>query len=70
MPKLPGVSQKEAVRALEKLGFRISRQSGHIIMIRDKTRLVIPRHKSINALTMGSIVKAAGLTVTDFLHLL
>jgi predicted RNA binding protein YcfA (HicA-like mRNA interferase family) len=32
MPKLPGVRHQDAVRVLEKLGFRIIRQSGHIVM--------------------------------------
>jgi predicted RNA binding protein YcfA (HicA-like mRNA interferase family) len=32
VPKLPGISQQEAVRVFEKIGFRIARQSKHIIM--------------------------------------
>ena len=31
MPKLPGVRHQDAVRVFEKLGFRILRQSGHIV---------------------------------------
>jgi hypothetical protein len=50
--------------AFEKIGFRIARQSGHIIMSNGKIRLVIPRHNPINAITMGGIAKAAGLTKT------
>jgi predicted RNA binding protein YcfA (HicA-like mRNA interferase family) len=70
MPKLPGIGQREAVRALEKLGFCIVRQSGHIIMAKGNTRLVIPRHNPINALTMGAIAKEAGLTPQEFRQLL
>ena len=37
MPKFPGLSGKEIVRALEKLGFRVARQSGsHILMKKAK----------------------------------
>jgi len=32
LPKIPGVNHLEAVRALEKAGFRIVRQGKHIVM--------------------------------------
>ncbi len=32
MPKLPAVNHLDAVRALEKTGFRIVRQGKHIVM--------------------------------------
>lgn len=32
MPRLPGISQKEAVRVFQKLGYRVVRESGHLIM--------------------------------------
>jgi predicted RNA binding protein YcfA (HicA-like mRNA interferase family) len=44
----------------EKLGFQVKRQSSHIIMTDGKTRLVIPRHNPINAITLGGIAKTAG----------
>lgn len=55
---------------MEKRGFRITRQSGHIIMIKENARRVIPRHNPINALTMGTIAKDAGLTPDGFRRLL
>jgi predicted RNA binding protein YcfA (HicA-like mRNA interferase family) len=70
MPKIPGVSQRDAVRVFQKLGYRIARESGHIIMSNGKNRLVIPRHNPINAITMGGIAKAAGLTPEQFRALL
>jgi predicted RNA binding protein YcfA (HicA-like mRNA interferase family) len=70
MPKLPGISQRDAVRAFAKLGYWVARQSGHIILSNGKTRLVIPRHDPINAITMGAIAKAAGLTPDEFRKLL
>ena len=70
MPKLPGVSQHEAVRVFQKLGFRIARESAHIVMSNGTVRLTIPRHNPINALTMGAIAKDAGLTPDAFWQLL
>ena len=32
MPKIPGINHLDAVRALEKAGFRIIRQGKHIVM--------------------------------------
>jgi predicted RNA binding protein YcfA (HicA-like mRNA interferase family) len=70
MPKLPGVNHLDAVRALEKAGFRIARQGKHIVMT-DGTKIVsIPRHNPVNAITMGSIVRDAGLTNDEFRQLL
>ena len=70
MPKIPGISQHDAVRIFLKLGYRIARESGHIIMSNGKTRLVIPRHNPINAITMGGIAKTAGLMPEQFRELL
>ncbi len=70
MPRLPGISQRDAVRVLKKLGFWIARQSGHLVMTNGKRRLVIPRHNPINAETMGGIAKDAGLTPDEFRRLL
>ncbi len=66
MPKLPGIGQKEAVRVFTKLGFRVVRESGHVVMSNGSTRLTIPRHNPINAITMGAIAKDAGLTPEQF----
>ena len=70
MPKIPGISQRDAVRVFEKLGYRVARQSGHVVMTNGRTRLIIPRHSPINAITMGGIAKAAGLTPEEFRKLL
>jgi predicted RNA binding protein YcfA (HicA-like mRNA interferase family) len=70
MPKLPGVNHLDAVRALEKVGFWIARQGKHIVMT-DGTRVItVPRHNPVNAITMGNIVRDAGLTNDEFRELL
>ena len=70
MPKLPGISQRDAVHVLEKLGYRIARQSGHIVMSNGVTRVTVPRHNPVNAITMGNIAKDAGLSPQAFKELL
>ncbi|MFU8849316.1 MAG: type II toxin-antitoxin system HicA family toxin [Opitutales bacterium] len=70
MPKLPGMSQRDAVRVFEKMGYKIVRQSGHIVMSNGNVRLTIPRHNAINAITMGNIAKDAGLSPQQFKELL
>ncbi|MCS5694404.1 type II toxin-antitoxin system HicA family toxin [Cyanobium sp. FGCU-6] len=70
MPRLPGISQKEAVRVFQKLGYRVVRESGHLILSNGERRLVIPRHDPINAITMGAIARDAGLTPQQFRALL
>jgi predicted RNA binding protein YcfA (HicA-like mRNA interferase family) len=70
MGKIPGVNHLAAIRALEKAGFSIIRQGKHIIMSDGVRILSIPRNNPINALTMGGIVRDAGLTPDQFRDLL
>lgn len=70
MPKLAGVNHLDAVRALEKAGFRIARQGKHIIMTDGNQVITIPRHNPVNAITMGNIVRDVGLTNEEFRKLL
>ena len=70
MPKLPGVNHLDAARALQKAGLWMLRQSKHIVMTDGTRVLTIPRHNPINAITMGNIVRDAGLTNDEFRRLL
>lgn len=70
MPKIPGVHHLQAIRALEKAGFRVVREGKHTIMTNGERILTIPRHNPINAFTMGGIVRDAGLTSSTFRELL
>lgn len=70
MPKLAGINHLDAVRALEKLGFRIARQGKHIVMTDGSRVITIPRHNPVNAITMGNIVRDVGLTNEQFRKLL
>jgi predicted RNA binding protein YcfA (HicA-like mRNA interferase family) len=68
--KIPGVNHLDAVRALEKAGFRIVRQGKHVVMSDGSRIVTIPRHNPVNAFTMGGIVRDAGLTPEEFRKLL
>ena len=70
MPKIPGVNHLDAVRALEKTGFRVVRQGKHIVMSNGQRIVTIPRHNPVNAFTMGGIARDAGLSVEQFRDLL
>lgn len=70
MPKLPGISHLQAVKAFEKAGFRIVRQGKHIVMSDGIRFLTIPRNNPVNAYTMAGIVRDAGLTIEKFKELL
>lgn len=70
MPRVAGINHLDAVRALEKAGFRIARQGKHIVMTDGVRILTIPRSNPVNAFTMGGIVRDAGLSVDEFRVLL
>lgn len=73
MTDLPIVSARQCVKALQRAGFTISRQSGsHIIMRRDDpyAKAIIPNHKELKKGTLKSILRQAGLSVDQFIALL
>jgi predicted RNA binding protein YcfA (HicA-like mRNA interferase family) len=50
MSKLPTISGRECIKALEKIGFYFKRQEGsHVVMRRDDpfSQVVVPDHKSL-----------------------
>jgi hypothetical protein len=67
---IAGIPHLRAVRALKKAGFRVIRESKHIVMTDGKRIVIIPRHDPVNANTMAVIVHAAGLTPEAFRKLL
>jgi predicted RNA binding protein YcfA (HicA-like mRNA interferase family) len=70
VPKLPGIPHLQAVRALEKAGFRVVREGKHVVMSDGRRILTTPRHNPVNAYTTGGIVIDAGLTIEEFRKLL
>jgi predicted RNA binding protein YcfA (HicA-like mRNA interferase family) len=70
MPKLPGIPHLAAVRALQRVGFRVVRQGKHVVMSNGQRIITIPRHNPVNAITMAGIVRDAGLALEQFRELL
>jgi predicted RNA binding protein YcfA (HicA-like mRNA interferase family) len=70
VPELPGVPHLQAVRALQKVGFRVVREGKHVVMSDGRRILTIPSANPVNAYTMGGIARDAGLTVEEFKALL
>ena len=71
MPKLPLVSGREAVNALQRLGFVLLRQRGsHAVLRRDTPEgargCVVPMHPEIQPGTLRGLLKQAGVSVEDF----
>jgi predicted RNA binding protein YcfA (HicA-like mRNA interferase family) len=64
------VSHRRAVKAFEKVGFWVVREGKHISMTNGERIIIIPRANPINAVTMGGIIKDAGMTVEEFKQLL
>lgn len=70
MAKFAGVNHLQVVRALEKVGYRIKRQSKHIVMHKGSSIVVIPRNNPVKPYTLLSILKAAAISPEDFKKLL
>ena len=73
MPKLRRVSGREAIRALERLGFERTRQRGSHVVLRKRTRsgdigCVVPLHRELAIGTLRGILKQAGITPAEFLE--
>lgn len=70
MPRLLGINHLDAVRALQKAGFWVKRQGKHIVMTDGARIVTVPRNNPINPITMGTIIRGAGLTIERFRKLL
>jgi predicted RNA binding protein YcfA (HicA-like mRNA interferase family) len=71
MSKLPVISGAQAVKAFERAGWRQDRQRGsHIVMLKTGhiASLSIPQHRELAPGTLRSLIRAAGMTVDEFLR--
>jgi predicted RNA binding protein YcfA (HicA-like mRNA interferase family) len=70
MAKLPSISSRRVVKALQAHGWQVVRQSGsHIIMIKEghEATLSVPAHNPVAKGTLRSLIRSAGLTVSEFM---
>lgn len=70
MPALPTLSGRDLVKIFESFGWKAVRQRGsHIILVKDNhiATLSVPDHKEVAKGTLRSLIRAAGITVDEFL---
>ena len=71
--KLPVLPAHKIIKALEKAGFKISRQTGsHIFLVKtnkEKFGLPVPNHSEIGRGLLKRIIKQSRLTEEEFLEL-
>ncbi len=73
MAQLPVVSGAQAVRAFAKGGWTKDRQRGsHVVMLKSdrNVSLSIPQHRELSPGTLRALIRAAGMTVEQFVALL
>ncbi len=74
MPPLPSdLTGRQVQAALERIGFRVSRQRGsHIMLYKEHPHIavVVPDHKTVRVGTLRKIIRDARLSVDEFLRLL
>ena len=71
MGKLPALSGRVLISALEKSGFEMVRQKGsHVSLRKGSYRTVVPLHDELAKGTVSGILKQCGLTRDDLIDLL
>ena len=71
--KLPRISGADAVKALQRAGWKTARQKGsHVIMTRPGSifTLSIPQHTQLGPGLLRDLIRKAGLTAEQFVDLL
>ena len=70
MPGLPSCNGREAVRALERLGYSLVRQSGSHVRLKcaGRTPLTVPVHhgRDLAKGTLRDIISKSGFSVEEF----
>ena len=73
MSKLPVLSGRRLVRALEKAGFVVDRQRGsHVVLFRPDppTTVIVPDHRELDRGTLRAILRQAEVTPDQLRDLL
>ena len=70
MASLPTLSGQKVVKVFKYFDWQVARQSGsHIIMVKETqiATLSIPNHKEVAKGTLRSLIRAANLSMTEFI---
>ena len=75
MSRLPGLTARSVIQALERAGFYVARVKGSHYLLKHpanaRLRVTVPFHRGdLDRRTLRSIVDQAGLTVEEFLELI
>ncbi len=74
MPRLPILSSRQVIKALERFGYVVVRQRGsHVRMahpVRKQWLVTVPNYKAIDRSLLRLIIQEANLSVKEFLSLL
>jgi predicted RNA binding protein YcfA (HicA-like mRNA interferase family) len=73
MGRLANISGKEAAKAFAKAGWEVMGQVGsHVVMTKSgvPVNLSVPQHKELSTGTLRALIRAAGISVDEFLALL
>lgn len=73
MPKLPRITSREAIRALERLGFAQVRQTGSHVVLKKKIPdgeivCIVPMHSELKVGTLSGILKQALVSPEEFIE--
>ncbi|MBE3089241.1 MAG: type II toxin-antitoxin system HicA family toxin [Actinobacteria bacterium] len=73
--KLPIISGKETIKAFEKIGYKVVRQKGSHIRLRDDNNqyhkpITIPNHKVLKSGLLRKLIKDANISVEVFLSII
>ncbi|MFQ5723047.1 MAG: type II toxin-antitoxin system HicA family toxin [Terriglobia bacterium] len=74
-PRLPVLSGSDLIGALEKIGYRVVRQRGSHVRLRDNTNprhrpVTVPLHKELKRGLLRSILRDANLSSENLMDLL
>ncbi len=73
MAALPSLSGERAVRVFQKAGWSKDRQRGsHVILIKPghAASLSVPQHRELAPGTLRALIRAAGMSVEEFVALM
>jgi predicted RNA binding protein YcfA (HicA-like mRNA interferase family) len=73
-PKIPVISGRDCVKALEKIGYKVVRQRGSHLRLKDTNGkllpVTVPDHKELRPGLVKKILNDANLTVEELIKLL
>jgi len=72
LARLANISGKKAARAFEKAGWeRLGQVGSHLVLVKQGVRvnLSVPQHRELSVGTLRALIRAAGMSVEEFLGL-